>query len=79
MTNDQFKQLYASLVLILTFGWAIFTVYMVYNALMRKDTIDIMASSGANIFLGALIGWNTDIKQHLFRKNYTKPEESKKP
>lgn len=72
MTNDRFKQIYALLVFVLTIGWAVFTVFMTSRALLRKDEIDIMTSSGANILLGALIAWNGNISQHYFRKS--KPE-----
>lgn len=72
MSNDQFKQLYAVIVLVLTVSWAMFTVWMVYKAVARKEDFDIMAASGSNILLGALIAWNGNISQHYFRKS--KPE-----
>lgn len=72
MSNDQFKQLYALIVFLLTIAWAMFAVWMTDNALIRKEDYDIMAASGANILLGALIAWNGNIGQHYFRKS--KPE-----
>lgn len=68
MNADNFKQLYAFVMLIITVAWAAFTVYTVDRSMDKPEPIDVLAASGSGVLLGALINWNGDIKQFWFRK-----------
>lgn len=72
MNSEIFKGIYALILLLITLAWASFSVWITYRALLDKLTVDILASAGANVLLGALIGWNANVIQHYFRK--AKPE-----
>ena len=72
MNAEIFKGIYALVLLIISILWAGLSVWLTYQALLDKLTVDILAAAGANVLLGALIGWNGNIVQHYFRK--AKPE-----
>lgn len=72
MNAEIFKGIYALVLLIISILWAGLSVWITYQALLDKLTVDILAAAGANVLLGALIGWNSNIVQHYFRK--AKPE-----
>lgn len=69
MSNDTFKAIYALVLLLIIFLWAGLSVWITYRALLDKLTTDILAAAGANVLLGALIGWNGNVVQHYFRKS----------
>lgn len=69
---EKLKWLYSFAVLIVTVGWAMFTLIFVANAIDKQSAASIMAASGASLLLGAMISWNGLIVQHWFRKS--KPE-----
>ena len=71
--GDRFKYIYSILLLVATIGWACFSVWITYKAATAKLTIDILASAGANVLLGALIKMLSDVNQYWFRK--AKPKE----
>jgi hypothetical protein len=68
MKDEQFKQVYAFVNLGITVIWAGFCVWITYQAVVSKLTVDILVSAGANALLGALIAWNGNIVQFFFRK-----------
>ena len=68
MQDEKFKQLYAFFSLIMTLIWAAFCVLITYRALLNKEAIDILASSGANTMLGAMLVWNGNINQFFYRR-----------
>ncbi len=72
MQDEKFKQIYAFVSLVITLLWAAFCVWMTYRAVMDKVTTDILAASGANVLLGALLVWNGNVNQFYYRK--AKPE-----
>lgn len=75
MKGDGWKWVYSFVMLIATVGWACFTMTVVRSAIAEPSVIGILEASGTNILLGALIGWNTTIVYHWFRKRPTKEEE----
>ena len=72
MESEHFKQIYSFVLLGATILWAGFCVWITYKACAEKQVVDILASAGANVLLGALINWNGNINQFWFRK--AKPE-----
>mgnify|MGYP001568334439 CR=1 FL=1 len=68
MNDEQFKQIYSFVILGITTLWAGFCVWITYKACTEKQIVDILASAGANVLLGALINWNGNINQFWFRK-----------
>ena len=61
--------------LILTFLWALFCVWITWQATVSLDQANIIAAAGSDTLLGALISWNALIIQHYFRK--ATPEDGK--
>ena len=76
MKGEQFKQVYAFVTLALTVLWAAFCVWITYQAVATKETLNILGAAGADALLGALIVWTGNINQHYFRK--AKPPEGQK-
>ncbi|MBA7657305.1 hypothetical protein ES703_65242 [subsurface metagenome] len=76
MPGDKMKWLYTFLLLLITVGWAVFTVMIVRGALAEPSVVGILEASGTSVLLGALIGWNTLVVQYWFRK---KPPAQKTP
>ena len=72
MNSDKFKYVYSLILLALTVGWAAFCVWITYRAAIQLQVVDILASAGANVLLGALINWAGNVNQYWFRKS--KPE-----
>ena len=68
MTTEKCKWLYTFLLLIITIGWAVFTIFMVREALNEPTPVNVIEASGSGVLLGALITWNNDVKQYWFRK-----------
>ena len=76
--NDQtFKQIYAFFSYILIILWAVFCVWMTWRALDLKGAGDILTTAGANLLLGAMLGWHSNIIQFFFRK--AAPEKPDNP
>ena len=77
-SDSDFKHFYALLMLIVLFMWAVFAVWITVQAIATLKVGNILAASGVDTVLGALIVWNADIKQFYFRKKPTnKPEDDK--
>lgn len=77
---EKMKWAYTFVLLGATLGWAIFLVFVVWNALMRgPEPSDVIAAAGVGVLLGALIAWNGNVNQYWFRKKnpVTKPTEEK--
>jgi len=79
MDNEQFKQKYSIILLLLTIVWASFCVFITYFAVADKSTPDILASAGANVLLGALINWMGNVNQFWFRKAKPKNDQASSP
>lgn len=62
------KWIYTFVLLIATIGWAVFTVIVVKDAMATPTAAGILEASGTSVLLGALIGWNSLVIQHWFRK-----------
>jgi len=74
MKSNNFKHIYALVLLGLTFAWAVFATWMTYRALQTLKAEDFLGAAGVDTLLGALITWNATIIQHYFRKAI--PEDS---
>ena len=72
MNDEKFKQVYSFFVLGVTIGWAVFCVWITYRACAELQAVDVLASAGANVLLGALINWVGNVNQFWFRR--AKPE-----
>ena len=68
MKGDKMKWLYTFVLLLITVGWAVFTVMVVKNALGEPSVVGVLEASGTSVLLGALIGWNALVIQYWFRK-----------
>jgi len=69
MESDlKMKWVYTILLLLVTLGWAVFTVLIVRSAITEPSSVGILEVSGTSVFLGALIGWNALVIQYWFRK-----------
>ncbi|HUV45160.1 MAG TPA: hypothetical protein VMW13_10065 [Dehalococcoidales bacterium] len=69
MNSDmKMKWIYTILLLLVTLGWAVFTVLIVRSALAEPSGVGVLEASGTSVFLGALIGWNALVVQYWFRK-----------
>lgn len=68
MTIEKCKWVYTFLLLILTIGWAVFTVNAVKDSIVEPNSVNAVEASGSSILLGALIVWNGNVNQHWFRK-----------
>ena len=68
MNDEQFKQRYSIVLLVLTLLWASFCVFITYRAITEQGTADILVTAGANVLLGALINWMGNVNQFWFRK-----------
>ncbi len=77
MKSNNFKHVYALLLLALTFIWAGFCVWVTWQAVKTLDAANIIAAAGVDTLLGALISWNALIIQHFYRK--ATPEDNPPP
>jgi len=68
LTTENCKWIYTFLLLLITIGWAVFTVYCVREAVQNPSPVNVIEASGTGVLLGALISWNNDVKQYWFRK-----------
>jgi hypothetical protein len=68
VNDEKFKQVYAFVNLGITVIWGAFCVWITFQAVASKLTVDILASAGANALLGALIVWHGNIVQFFFRR-----------
>ncbi|MFA5151715.1 MAG: hypothetical protein WC554_04050 [Clostridia bacterium] len=75
MKSNNFKHVYSILLLVLTFMWALFCVWITWLATQTLNQANIIAAAGSDALLGALISWNALIIQHYFRK--ATPEDGK--
>ena len=76
MRGDKMKWLYTFMLLLITVGWAVFTVMIVRGALAEPSVTGVLEASGTSVLLGALIGWNSLIVQYWYRK---KPSAQETP
>lgn len=68
LTTENCKWIYTFAVLLITIGWAVFTVYMVDRAIDAPTAVNVIEASGTGVLLGHLISINNDVKQYWFRK-----------
>lgn len=68
MKSNNFKHAYAIILLMLTFLWACFCVWVTYMAVKLATESAILGAAGVDTLLGALISWNALVIQHYFRK-----------
>lgn len=78
MSNKNWKWVYTFVMLFATIGWGVFTVMIVRDAALKIENqtitqIDLISAAGASGLMGALIGWNSLIIQHWFRKKIEEP------
>ncbi len=69
MKSNNFKHVYALLLLALTFAWACVCVWITWKAMVVATSGAILGAAGVDTLLGALISWNALIIQHYFRKS----------
>ncbi len=69
MPDDKFKQIYSFFVLATTVLWAVFCVWITYRAASELQAVDVLASAGANVLLGALLNWSGNVNQYWFRRS----------
>jgi uncharacterized membrane protein len=77
MKSNNFKHVYAILLLMLTFLWACVCMWVTWKAISSPTDGTILAAAGVDTLLGALISWNALIIQHYFRKST--PEDNPPP
>ncbi|KKL86392.1 hypothetical protein LCGC14_1945200 [marine sediment metagenome] len=73
MQAEKMKWVYTFVMLLVTLGWAVFTVLIVKGALAEPSEAGILEASGTSVLLGALIGWNALVVQYWFRKKTPQP------
>jgi len=66
--QEDIKWLYTFFLLIVTIGWAVFSVIVIKSAMSAPSPASVLEASGTSVLLGALIGWNALVIQHWFRK-----------
>lgn len=71
---DLMKWIYTFVLLVVTIGWAVFTVIVVKSVTDAPTAAGVLEASGTSVLLGALIGWNSLVIQHWFRKKPTSGE-----
>lgn len=69
MKSANFKHVYALVLLGLTFLWAVFCVWVTWQAVRLATGTAIIVAAGVDTLLGALISWNALVIQHYFRKS----------
>jgi uncharacterized membrane protein len=74
MKSNNFKHAYSLILLVLTFIWAVFCVWVTWQATKLLNPANIIAAAGCDTLLGALISWNALVIQHYFRKSV--PEDN---
>lgn len=78
MTKTDFmKWIYTFVLLVVTIGWAVFTVVVVRGVADAPTAAGVLEASGTSVLLGALIGWNALVIQHWFRKKAPASETQK--
>ncbi len=73
MQADRMKWVYTFVLLVVTLGWAVFTVLIVRSALAEPSQVGILEASGTSVLLGALISWDALVVQYWFRKKSPEP------
>lgn len=73
--NDISRLILAVLMLAVTVGWGIFTVFITRSAIVDKEIIDIVGAAGASSLLGIFGTLTTQCWTFYFRK---RPEEEKR-
>lgn len=68
MKNSNFKHAYAFTLLLMTFLWALFCVWMTGLAIKNLNSLNVIAAAGCDTLLGALVTWNALVIQFFFRK-----------
>ena len=68
MKSNNFKHIYALLLLAMTFAWAVVCVWITWKAVQLPTSAGVLGAAGVDTLLGALISWNALIIQHYFRK-----------
>ena len=68
LTTENCKWIYTFALLLITICWAVFTVFVVKEAVSDPTPVNVIEASGTGVLLGALISWNNDVKQYWFRK-----------
>ncbi len=76
MQADRMKWIYTFVLLLVTLGWAVFTVLIVKGALAEPSEVGILEVSGTSVLLGALISWDALVVQYWFRKKSPEPPAS---
>ena len=69
MVGDKPKWYFTFSLLLLTLGWAVFSVKVVQQAMTIPTQTSVIEASGVGVLLGALIGWNGNVIQFWFRKS----------
>ena len=77
MKSNNFKHVYALVLLGLTFVWAIICVWITWKAVQLPTSAGVLGAAGVDTLLGALISWNALIIQHYYRKAV--PEDTTTP
>lgn len=77
MKSNNFKHIYALVLLALTFGWACVCLYITWKTMTNPTSSSVLVTAGVDTLLGALISWNALIIQHYFRKST--PEDNPPP
>lgn len=68
MKGEVFKYCYAFTLLLVTIGWAVFSVWVTYRAISLGGAANILAAAGTDFLLGSLTTWDSLVVQHYFRK-----------
>jgi len=68
MKVDIAKWVYSFFMLFIVIGWAVFAVKITLEAMSKPTPVSVLEVSGASVLLGALIGWESLVVQHWFRK-----------
>lgn len=73
MKSEYFKWIFTFFLLLVTIGWAVFTVLVVKSVVAAPTAAGVLEASGTSVLLGALIGWNSLVVQFWFRKKGPTP------
>lgn len=72
--KDKMKWTYTFVLLLVTLGWAVFSVMVVRAAMAEPTAASVLEASGTAVLLGAMLVWNGNVNQYWFRKK-APPEE----
>ncbi len=75
--DGRMKWVYTFVLLLVTIGWAVFSVCVIQDAMQDPNDINVLEASGASILLGSLIPLNVNVSQYWFRKK--SPDEDVPP